>query len=326
MDIATTNCPWPVFQSHKPSAPSCSADVSCWTAHVTTSTGVTTPGSAQATSHTATLHGTPTPLYTIMATESMGLDLRSRVGRLEAALAPGVVSHVTELSAAGGSDEPLSAGIRAVVDASRWSDNERRVHEALVAADVRGAVMLRVRVSYYEVTLAERAVILQAAKQHLCKTLLMENVWWEGYAGATPPSTDEARYYSRYICVIIQYVARLRPDQLVKRLRWLGGCAHSMKSFKFTLAKEEVSDAMSGFAHNGVTPYGMKEPVPVVIAEEITKLDPPFMWLGGGDPDLKLRVPTAQLIRTLKPIVVNCTEPKGAGSGDDVGDDGEDSD
>lgn len=76
---------------------------------------------------------------------------------------------------------------------------------------------------------------------------------------------------------------------------------------------------MTGFTHNGVTPFALAQPgrLPVVVSAAIAKLDPPFVWLGGGEADLKLRVPTRQLIEATGALVLHCSVPRDEGDEED---------
>ena len=60
--------------------------------------------------------------------------------------------------------------------------------------------------------------------------------------------------------------------------------------FKFLIFKNyfKVSDRISGYYHNAVTPFLFNEVIPVIISDKIEKLSPQFFWLGGGHTDLKI--------------------------------------
>ncbi len=55
----------------------------------------------------------------------------------------------------------------------------------------------------------------------------------------------------------------------------------------------------------------------VIVAAAAVDLAPPYVWLGGGAVDLKLRVPVPQLVRSLKALVVACTTPRSSLSDSD---------
>lgn len=69
------------------------------------------------------------------------------------------------------------------------------------------------------------------------------------------------------------------------------------------LASEENSARLTGFVHNSVSPVGLSEALPIIVASEIADLQ--FVWLGGGEPDLKLGVSVPHFIAAFKAVVAN---------------------
>ncbi|KAI4364857.1 hypothetical protein MLD38_020893 [Melastoma candidum] len=63
-----------------------------------------------------------------------------------------------------------------------------------------------------------------------------------------------------------------------------------------------MSFAPTGFEHNAVTCVGMKSNIPVILDKAIVKLRPNFFWLGGGETDLKLSIPTSEFIDIARPF------------------------
>jgi hypothetical protein len=47
------------------------------------------------------------------------------------------------------------------------------------------------------------------------------------------------------------------------------------------------------------------------VSAEVAALKPPFLWLGGGHVDVKLRIPVPQLLTHVDAKVVQCTTPRG---------------
>ena len=86
----------------------------------------------------------------------------------------------------------------------------------------------------------------------------------------------------RLVAVVLPYNTRLRHEALAKLL------ASGVR-----MAAEGA--AASGFTFGGVTPLGSLTPLFVVVARQAAR--EAYIWLGGGDPDLKLRVFTRQLLR-----------------------------
>jgi hypothetical protein len=54
------------------------------------------------------------------------------------------------------------------------------------------------------------------------------------------------------------------------------------KHFNLRLCPEDVSDRLSGFGHNGVSPVGLATPLPVILSHRITRLAPDFFFMGGA--------------------------------------------
>ena len=59
------------------------------------------------------------------------------------------------------------------------------------------------------------------------------------------------------------------------------------------------------YEHNGVAPFNLKKKMTFFLSEKIANLDPQFFWLGGGHPDIKLRISVAEFIKKCEnPIFV----------------------
>lgn len=74
----------------------------------------------------------------------------------------------------------------------------------------------------------------------------------------------------------------------------------------------QVSERLTGFVHNAVSPVGMATPqMPIVLSHRIQALGGSngagFMWFGGGEPDLKLGMPVAAFVQAYSPFVCDCT-------------------
>jgi hypothetical protein len=54
------------------------------------------------------------------------------------------------------------------------------------------------------------------------------------------------------------------------------------KWFNMRLCPEDVSDELSGFGHNGVSPVGLAAPLPIILSHRITQLQPDFFFCGRG--------------------------------------------
>ena len=108
----------------------------------------------------------------------------------------------------------------------------------------------------------------------------------------------------------MQYCAALSSDKMAKAAR---DFQHSRdparkaprSAFNFRVCDEPLSDKLSGYGHNGVTPVFCAAPMPVFLAEAVVKLGHGWLWLGGGDTDIKLRIAIDELIAKAEaPVVV----------------------
>lgn len=85
----------------------------------------------------------------------------------------------------------------------------------------------------------------------------------------------------------------------------------SKSSFNFQLASEETSFELSGFGHNAICPFGMRvKNIPVIICDRCLEVKPPLLYLGGGKVDVKLLIPIADILRSLKAISGLITDPR----------------
>ena len=59
----------------------------------------------------------------------------------------------------------------------------------------------------------------------------------------------------------------------------------STKGFRFRLAEHEDALSLSGYEFNAITPFFMQgegQNLPIILSEEIAKLDPAYFWFSGG--------------------------------------------
>ena len=157
--------------------------------------------------------------------------------------------------------------------------------------------------NYYNTSLEERAQCLQAPSIHyLCKSLLLENR--KVIATATPNDPTNPRF----VLVVIQYASVLDTKKLITAIRKLRPDVTQrldVTQFDFRIATEVDNDIITGYAHNSVTPFGMRcqqqqeqkmkgdesrvmnvRAVPIILSSALLPLH--FLWLGGGHEHLKL--------------------------------------
>lgn len=75
-----------------------------------------------------------------------------------------------------------------------------------------------------------------------------------------------------------------RPGSLVVR------ASDQMRAYSIVSENShfpQVSDQLTGFQHNAVSPIGLATDLPIIMSDRVAALQPPVFWLGGGEPDLK---------------------------------------
>lgn len=170
------------------------------------------------------------------------------------------------------------------LDAVQDRVNVERVKRRVAEQQIFTAVFKRVAADYYSNTLEERKQIVGAASiSQLCKTIVLENTSKVGHDVSDP--TD-----SKYYAVIVQYEAKIDVDALASKIHALRPPTTRLprKHYKFQLAPEAASTALTGFIHNAVTVFGMRTPLPVVVCQRVLDCRPAYIFLGGGAVDIKL--------------------------------------
>ena len=80
-----------------------------------------------------------------------------------------------------------------------------------------------------------------------------------------------------------------------------------LKHFAVRMASPEQSLQLSGYPHGAVTPFAMPAALPVFLSDCIPQLEPRVLYLGGGEPDLKLRLDTQEYVSACMPTVADIT-------------------
>ena len=177
----------------------------------------------------------------------------------------------------------------------------RRARSAVEDARVYSAVWKWVPSDYYQRSLEERAKCLGASNvEFLCKSLLLEN----------KKVVEESPNNPRFVLVILQYAATLDNKKLTNVIRRLLPVAERLDDSKydFRIASSEGNDRITGYQHNSVTPFGLKENVRMVLTEQVVKRR--FFWMGGGHVHLKLGVATSEFCAAFDPVVGDISNPR----------------
>ncbi|PON40628.1 LOW QUALITY PROTEIN: YbaK/aminoacyl-tRNA synthetase-associated domain containing protein, partial [Parasponia andersonii] len=203
--------------------------------------------------------------------------------------------------------QPEAAGVSSIVqglsELELESDTEARLSSILRSNGVKEFNFKRVPSDYYDWPLeARRDALAAPSVHHLCKSIVLVNTQAQSnVADCSDPNN------SKYYVVVVQYSARFNAESVKNFLYSLNDGKIAKKKFNLRLAPEETSVKLTGYEHNAVTCIGMKTDIPVILDEAITKLNPDFFWLGGGDVDLKLGIRTSDFINSVKPFIVRCS-------------------
>ncbi|CAG8481275.1 10278_t:CDS:2 [Paraglomus brasilianum] len=169
-------------------------------------------------------------------------------------------------------------------DAPECVQNVAKACDLLKIQDV--SRLYHVESDYYEWELQQRAFRLRApSKAHLCKSIIFENT-------RCPHESIDDPLNSKYYCVIVQYVGAVNTQKLMNYVRSLKNKEISKKNYNFRKSYE-----LTGFENNGVSPIGMRQPIPVILSKSITEIRPSVFYMGGGHVDWKLAMPTDAFIK-----------------------------
>ena len=158
---------------------------------------------------------------------------------------------------------------------------------------------IRAPPEYYDRPLEFRQGIVGAASvHHLCKSIVMEN---------TRVESSEDPSIRKYWLILVQYTAKLHSDKLRNFVQKAHDGKLSKKQINMRLCPEDVSNELTGFEHNGVSPIAIKTRLPIIMSHKIAELQPDVFWLGAGEVDLKVGTSAAEFVKAYEPYVVDCT-------------------
>jgi prolyl-tRNA editing enzyme YbaK/EbsC (Cys-tRNA(Pro) deacylase) len=162
---------------------------------------------------------------------------------------------------------------------------------------------------YYSWPLEQRAKVLGArSTQMLCKALLLDNKKVSADAATKNDPTNP-----KFVLVVIQYEATLDTKKLTTAIRKLRPVENRLpeSQFDFQIASSEDNDRITGYKHNSVTPFGLKESVPIILAEAIVKES--YFWMGGGHIHLKLGMSVSDFQKQPNVVVMDVSNPRASG-------------
>ncbi|KAJ2082401.1 hypothetical protein H4R24_001637 [Coemansia sp. RSA 988] len=189
----------------------------------------------------------------------------------------------------------------------QWPPGVQRVLKGLDSAGLTtSSRIFHVPPSYYEWPLYQRALSMCApSPAHLCKMVVMENKRWLP-AHRKP---DGSQHIQQYVGVVVQYVQTVNVNRMTDYVRALDGNEVARRHFHFRLVDEQTAEELTGFAKNGVSPVGMRQQIPLVVCAAIQRLQPPVLWLGGGDVDFKLAMPLQALLDCTQGMLADISDP-----------------
>ena len=170
--------------------------------------------------------------------------------------------------------------------------------------------------NYYTLSLDERKVILGANNtSQLCKACLFENKNYQpNKSNNNSPTPDPTN--SQYYLVVVQYVESINMKKLSSELRGLrpvGPTRFDPNYFSdLRLAPEDISEKLTGYSHNGVSPFGLLDTtIPIIVCKSIIEnVKPKFIWMGGGHKDWKLGMAISEFVTALDAIVLDVSDPR----------------
>lgn len=156
--------------------------------------------------------------------------------------------------------------------------------------------------NYYNLSLDQRREFLGSnCNDNLCKTIILENKNFD--------ETKESKYYKRYYMCIVQYISEFNAEKISKLLkkRQNDNCEEKLsnKYFHFRLSKDEVAFEMTGYYFNCITPYLMKsDSIEILFPENLMSVYPYYLWLGGGEIELKVGISIFDFINLYKSKII----------------------
>ena len=159
---------------------------------------------------------------------------------------------------------------------------------------------------YYTWPLEKRANMLGAhSTQMLCKSLLLENK-----KVTDKPEMEDFKTNPRFMLVVLQYEAELDVKKLATSIRKLRPVAERLDESQFDLrvADSADNDNITGYTFNSVTPFGLKEKVPIILSSAIVPLS--YFWMGGGHVHLKLGMSVSGFTKLPHVQIMECSVPR----------------
>lgn len=208
-------------------------------------------------------------------------------------------------------DNAIMASIKALSARVCTLESLKRVKEELISSNIMSFRFVKVPEDYYDRTLEERAKCLEPCDvKQMCKSIVFENVNWDGDKSLPLEQQMSDATNSRYYLLVVQYSAKFSADKLrlfVTQMR-PNGERLSRNKCNFQLASD--GEALTGFMHNAVCPFGLLNKIPVVLSTACAHVKPGYIFMGGGAVNVKLGMSTQDFIKATGAFIADVSEPR----------------
>lgn len=181
---------------------------------------------------------------------------------------------------------------------------QSKLHTWARAHSLQSVIFKQVPGDYFDRDLEGRAELLGAkSTMHLCKTLIFKNSRYSD-------DYNIETYYPKYTAAVLQYPLNVKSERIMKYSKELQNSNPvkgpvSKKHWHFRMADKQEAEDLTGVEMNAMSPAFLDKNVPVFVNSSILKLDPPFIWLGGGDLYLKIGISTEELVKFTSAHVID---------------------
>jgi len=208
-------------------------------------------------------------------------------------------------------DDALISSIDTLLDRVSTLEALKRVKDELKRLKIWSCRFVKVPDDYYSRTMLERAKCLNPCDVgQMCKSIVFENVGWDGDKSLPLAQQMSDLTNSRYYLLVVQYNAKFAADKLrqcVMQMRPEGERL-SRNKCNFQLASD--GEALTGFTHNAVCPFGLLNKIPVVLSTACVSVKPGYIYMGGGAVNVKLGLSTQDFIKATGAIIADVSEPR----------------
>lgn len=178
-----------------------------------------------------------------------------------------------------------------------YTENVNRLIKYCHENKLQSARFKQVLYNYYDKPLENRRKCLNASTTgHLCKSMIIINT-------QCTRNDCEDKKNSKYYMVVLQYTSKINSDKIMRVLRELNQGKIGKSHFSISLADLGLSEEMTGFKRNAITPIASYTKIPIILSQGIYDLNPNFFWLGGGEVDVKIELSVDEFVKHYNPII-----------------------